>query len=481
MMLFEGHLELSRTSDGHPPGLGAFLGSEPLQHWADRVVCVPAVVGVQVRLEQAGLAGELTASAGPKRIFTNPGNGARRRAWGRAAGLPARRLRELHSEDDRWSATLTVEFTGDDSGLSDAIVDVLTDGLAAELRLAHTVAVAGGENLELVRYRDAANQNGRAFDLAFEEAVVGMALVPLDLPDDARLMKVNDRLRHISGCSDEELTSRRFVELLHPDDRRPQESAFRRVRAGRRAPFQSEGRLLRGDGSHTWVRVTGAPLLDDMGDPTHLLVQVEELLQRGAPEVEQAERLDELTGLLKVGAFETATGVVQDRAHRRGDPAAIYIAQIEDWDKLVSAYGVGVADEVQRQVAGRLRATLRVDDAIGSLEDNQFAFLAEEITIGDAASLAERVRAALAPSVTVQGQDVAVQVRLGAAMIGANHSTPTELRQAALAAAERVTLAVRADPLSSRFEIDPNGLIEVGADLDPTGPAMAQIYRHRRR
>ena len=480
MLLLEHQLESPRTSDGASHKSQAFLDVATLQHWADRVVTIPDVVAVRAMLHQVGLAGDLSASAGPERALAGSGERARRRAWGRAVGAPVRRQRDMRSDDGRWSGTLTVEFSGDSSGLSAAIIDILTDGLAAELSLAHTAAAVCRQNSEIRRHRDAANESERAFDLAFEEAVVGMALVPLDMAGDARLVRVNDRLRHISGCSDRELRSRRFVELLHPDDRRPQESAFRRVLAGRRTPFQSEGRLFRNDGATTWVRVTGAPLLDDMGDPTHLLVQVEELVQRGSAEDELAQRLDEMTGLLKVDAFETAIAVVQDRARRRGDPAALYLAQIEDWDQLVSTHGVGVADDIQRTVAGRLRAALRVDDAIGRLDENSFSFLAEEISTVDAANLAERVRVALAAPLTVHGRELTVQARLGAAMIGGHQSTPSELRDAALAATERVARAVRLDPGAPRFEIDPNGVPEVGSELVSGSQTTGPIYRHRR-
>lgn len=440
--------------------------------WADRLLSLPDVTGVAVGLSEANGAPALRAEAGEEILDLAAGRG-RRRARGRSV---AQRERTLLGPDDRPVAILAVDLAFSGDGPGDAVVDVVFEGLAASIESAVAADAYRRQSSRYLAARDDANESSRAFDAAFEEAVVGMALVPLRSEAAGRLCRANDPLRRLTGLSDDQLRAINFVDLLQPEYRRIPESAYRRVLAGRRAPFKADGLLWREDGSTTWVRLIGSPLLDDMGDPVQLLLQVEELSQRRAPELERAEEHDAVTGLLNARAFEAAVAEASDRAHRSNDPAAVFVTRIASWDDLVDRHGDQAAMELRRQMADRLRATLRLDDVMASLSGGEFAFLAQELTQGNAANVGARVGSALSAPYRIDGHDVSLEVVLGAALSGTNVDSTGDLTQRARAAGDRAREQAVQAGTPFRLQID------AGAQTTPdrTATDAPQVYRHRR-
>ena len=452
-----------------------------LRAWLERAVLLPGVLAARCVVELAGdvtpsvdeagrlpLLGERSAQPQPQPRFR----------FRKRAGVSQQR--ELVDSDGRLRGRLSVEFvTAGTAGISAGMTDLLVEALLATVRADLLEIERRQWGVESDDLLDHLNEQSRSFELAFEESVVGMALVPLRTPDAGRLVRVNDRLRHITGLSSEQLRRRMFVKLMEPEYRRPQESAYRRVLAGRRSPFRSEGRFTRPDGSSIWIRVTAAPLLDDMGDPSQLLVQVEELRERGTPEQELSERLDEVTGLLNPSAFDRAVTAVRDRARRTADTAAVYVASIEPWESMVATHGPELAEQIERSLSERLRSVLRVDDAIARLSGNEFAFLAEEIGVDDATGLADRVGNALSAPLDIDGVLVQHQVVLGAAMVGGGEMTEQEVIERAKRAIGRAAAVPGDSGARVRFELDTEGISEAAQPAD--GADSPRVYRHRRR
>lgn len=451
----------------------------PLQAWADHAVAAPGLAAIRATIDLNGLAGEISVFAGSSQLLKRVDGVTRRRPWNRDPKSLDRRERAVTDAEGRWRGTMMVEFAGRDGAQVDGILaDIYTDSLLATLVATLAVDEIQHYRSRCLEVREALLESTRAFDLAFEESVIGVALVPLTGHDAGRLARVNDRLSHLSGQRREELLTRNFVELLEPEDRWPQESAFRRALCGRRSPFRSEGRFRRADGSMAWVRITAAPLMDELGEPVQLLVQVEELRDQGWQEEERVERLDELTGLLNPTAFTDQITPIRDRARRTDGTAAMYVAQIDGWDDIVATYGSDVARQLQQQVAQRLRSVLRVDDVIGRLSENEFGFVAEEISTSDAQNLAVRIGEALSKSHRIAGHDVAIEVALGAAMVDRRELQPEELVQRARWAAARAIGHSRGELLYASYQID-------AGELSPDGGSTlldgAQVFRHRRR
>ncbi|MDQ1738493.1 MAG: hypothetical protein QOE53_145, partial [Pseudonocardiales bacterium] len=127
---------------------------------------------------------------------------------------------------------------------------------AALLETADLTARLSAQQDLLSQRLDQLRISDQTLRIAFEEGVVGMAMISLDRSDAGRYLRVNDALCRLTGYTREELLARPFEELTHPEDRGPTASAMRRAMAGRRTPFRTEKRFVRSDGSICWVRVT---------------------------------------------------------------------------------------------------------------------------------------------------------------------------------------------------------------------------------
>jgi PAS domain S-box-containing protein/diguanylate cyclase (GGDEF)-like protein len=353
-------------------------------------------------------------------------------------------------------------------------------GRAAESTLRVLLGYAGAllENAELAARQSAQSETllecsqdlremTGALRVAFEESVVGMAMISLDPAEVGRYLRVNDALCRLTGYTREELMARPFEELTHPEDRGLTASAMRRAMAGRRTPFRTEKRFLRSDGSVCWVRVTAAPLFDDEDRPLYAIGQVEDLSQRGDREAELALRLDPLTGLLNSAALEESLVETVQRAHRTGTGCAVLFAELDGWDELLAAQAGGddadLADQLQLALGRRLRTTLRGGDVVSRVGDNQFVIITEEVGTDQVEAVARRLEQALAVPELVGGRELALTANLGLSVLteapgddAAQSATLLTQAKAALARARstgggsHVLYASKAEPAASQ-------------------------------
>ena len=291
---------------------------------------------------------------------------------------------------------------------------------AAALLEAATLAARLDSQEELLAQRlDQLRISDQALRVAFEEAVVGMAMISLDRADAGRYLRVNDALCRLTGFSREELLARPFEELTLPEDRGLTASAMRRAMAGRRTPFRTEKRFVRADGSIMWVRVTATPLFDDDDRPLFALGQVEDLSQRGDHDAELAARLDPLTGMLNAEALEQGLVETVQRAHRVGTGCAVLLAELSGWDEFTAGENPpsGLADDLQVALAHRLRTTLRNTDVISRMGPNQFAIITEEVGPEQVKAVARRLEEALAAPETIAGRQFPMSASLGMSVL----------------------------------------------------------------
>jgi PAS domain S-box-containing protein len=89
------------------------------------------------------------------------------------------------------------------------------------------------------------------FKQAFEDAPIGMAIVS----PDYRLLRVNASLCKALGYSKEELLSRTFVEITHPDDVKRDTELAQKLFRGELSDYRMEKRFITRDGNLAWLDV----------------------------------------------------------------------------------------------------------------------------------------------------------------------------------------------------------------------------------
>ena len=109
----------------------------------------------------------------------------------------------------------------------------------------------------------------------------------------------------------------------------------------------------------------------------------------------QATR-DSLTGLLNRRAIiETMTAELH-RVRRESRPMGVAIVDLDSFKRINDTYGHAAGDAVLVEAARRMQSSLRPYDEIGRTGGEEFLILAAGCDLRCAASVAERVRAALA-------------------------------------------------------------------------------------
>lgn len=130
----------------------------------------------------------------------------------------------------------------------------------------------------------ALRESEQRFRATFQNAAVGIAHVALD----GTWMQVNGRVCEIVGYSREELVTRRFRDITHPDDVAADLEGLDAMVRGAADGYQTEKRYLHKDGHVVWVHLTAALQRDDQGLPLYSITVVQDITAR--KEAEEALR-----------------------------------------------------------------------------------------------------------------------------------------------------------------------------------------------
>ncbi len=176
--------------------------------------------------------------------------------------------------------------------------------------------------------------------------------------------------------------------------------------------------------------------------------------------------VDELTGLYNVrGLTRRAWELASHASRRRAALACVLLAPDPNPDE-INAIPDDSHDEVLRRIAGTLRSTARVSDAIGRLGPSAFAVVAVDTDSVQARRLAERLAQAILAEPDLPAEQ-APRFRLH----GGWHGVP-DFHAASI---DTVELMLRATAALQRARSDPmgtwlRGFDEGRAAPDPAGP-----------
>jgi PAS domain S-box-containing protein len=129
--------------------------------------------------------------------------------------------------------------------------------------------------------------SGARFRATFENAAVGIARVA---PDGCWL-EVNQRLCDIVGYTRNELMTKTFGDITHPDDLESDWNQARRLLAGEIENYSMEKRYFRKDGSIVWVNKTVSLARKANGAPDYFVSVIEDISARKRLEEANLKRM----------------------------------------------------------------------------------------------------------------------------------------------------------------------------------------------
>lgn len=257
--------------------------------------------------------------------------------------------------------------------------------------------------------RKALDEARRRFHQAFHSAPTGMVLVRLD---DGRIVEANEALAIILQRSPDELVGRTLRELTHPEDIRASQTHRAQLELGVIDSYLVDQRYRRRDGGYVTTRTRVAVSEDD--GILFALHHIEDVTEerRTAEQLTHAARHDELTGLANRSYFQQV--LLQRLTGSRPGLVGLLFIDLDHFKVVNDSLGHARGDELLRQIAKRLEGAVREGDLLARFGGDEFVVVLDgRGGPVDAATAAERLRAAVHPAVTVDGHEFFVTVSIG--------------------------------------------------------------------
>jgi PAS domain S-box-containing protein len=207
---------------------------------------------------------------------------------------------------------------------------------------------------EQVEARRALAESEARFRATFEHAAVGVALVG----PDGSLLRVNESFARILGYSAQELATRSFQDVTHPDDLALNLSVLKKALSGEADSFGIEKRYVRKDGAIVWANLTVGCVRKQNGCIDYFVSVIEDITDRKEAEARLAERnaqLDLAHRAARVGYYthDVSTG----RLRFSSATAATYGASESSTEITTEEWRARVhRDDAQRLRAEHVRA-----------------------------------------------------------------------------------------------------------------------------
>jgi len=143
---------------------------------------------------------------------------------------------------------------------------------------------------ERKRAEEARRESEGRFRSAFEKTAVGMVLLDIT----GRFLRANPAFCALVGYSEDELLSKTFLEITHPEDLEKNLPVVERLMAGEIESLFVEKRYLHKLGHSVWVHASVASVRDALGRPLNFIAQSQDITERKRleDELRQAQKME---------------------------------------------------------------------------------------------------------------------------------------------------------------------------------------------
>jgi diguanylate cyclase (GGDEF)-like protein/PAS domain S-box-containing protein len=231
-----------------------------------------------------------------------------------------------------------------------------------------------------------------------------------------------------------------FLSRIHPDDRQRVELAVEQAFT-KKTPYRIEHRIVLLDGEVRHVLAQGKVKVDDSGEAIRMTGTILDITDRKQTELalmEKTERLkhfahyDPLTNLPNRIFFEDRMIQALSRAKRKKHLVAVFLIDIDNFKKANDTYGHHVGDLLLKDIAKRLKGTIRETDTLARFSGDEFViFIEEPAAVDKVAFFAQKLLNALDQPFTVQSQKFYLTASIGISIYPDNADTVENLLKCA--------------------------------------------------
>lgn len=203
---------------------------------------------------------------------------------------------------------------------------------------------------ERKRSEEALRRSRESFQLLFEEAPVGMAIIASGIA----FTKVNRALCQMLGYSKEELSGAAFDRFVEPRDLGAHLTAAQEFFTDQRSSFKLEARYLPKGGDPLWGSLTVERIEDSTGEMLFVLVLVEDISERRRAAEERERNIAELKeALANVKTLRGLIPICASCKKIRDDKG--YWSQVEVYvrDRSEAEFSHGICPDCMKTLYGR--------------------------------------------------------------------------------------------------------------------------------
>ena len=336
---------------------------------------------------------------------------------------------------------LAESFTADSGTICDSLRVQLTAGIPGRvdprmlsvslLRLdaARTMAVLTDITVAVKRERQL--RQSEAWFNAVLNDVTDYALMALDTA--GRIEIWNPGIARLTGYDAARVTGQSLALFHAPGAITPERIADRLHEADCNGWSLDNGWCMRADGSRFWANTMIAPLSrdDDLPEDERgyaLIIRDITDKREAGDSVLRASACDYLTGIANRRTFFEAAELELERWRRFPRPLSVVAIDADFFKQINDTWGHPAGDEVLRNLALTLLATVREIDVVARLGGEEFAALLPSTDLEGALKLAERFRVAVeSQRVMVGGHEIRYTVSIGVASMDSQVSGMDQL------------------------------------------------------
>ncbi|TAN66771.1 MAG: PAS domain S-box protein [Methylobacter sp.] len=122
----------------------------------------------------------------------------------------------------------------------------------------------------------ALQEREKHFRVIFETAAIGMGEAD---PVTGKILRVNSKFCRMTGYSEQELLSKTFAMITHPDDQKINIEGWRRMVRGEVAEYTTDKRYIHKDGHEVWAHLNVVALRDESGMILRILAVIADITE----------------------------------------------------------------------------------------------------------------------------------------------------------------------------------------------------------
>src|SRR5216683_2356337 len=226
----------------------------------------------------------------------------------------------------------------------------------------------------------------------------------------------NRFMEDLTGLRAEEVLGKRAADFFPVVGEQPIEDVLARVLKGETVSLSETSYMVPGTDRQGWIAASYRPQHDTKGNVTGIIGKVLDLTERKRTEqqMEYQSYHDALTGLANRRLFQEHLTLALALAQRKRRPVAVLFLDLDHFKVVNDSLGHTLGDSLLREIATRLRGSVREGDVVARVGGDEFTIVLQELEKKeDAAVMAQRVLRIISEPIDIEGQRLYVTASIG--------------------------------------------------------------------